>query len=144
MKRIIRLTENDLARIVRRVIKEDDMTSIAGGCFSKTTLSIPPSCNTKTKKTNTDVMGTGDLVGKDCLSDIGKMITFNNLKEVTKVLNCLLIKSPVPITPLEPLVSLLASKSKDKNPKLSDEEMNKLYNKKIIYPNSKYLKNEKH
>ena len=37
MKRIIRLTENDLARIVRRVIKEDDMTSIAGGCFSKTT-----------------------------------------------------------------------------------------------------------
>ena len=134
MKRIIRLTENDLARIVRRVIKEDDMTSMAGGCFSKTTLSIPPSCNTKTKKTNTNVMGTGDLVGKDCLSDIGKMMTYNNLKEVTKVLNCLL-SDAIPKNKVKPT---------PKTPKLSDEEMNKLYNKKIIYPNSKYLKNEKH
>ena len=134
MKRIIRLNENDLARIVRRVIKEDDMTSMAGGCFSKTTLSIPPSCNTKREISPHGLFGTGELVSKDCLSDIGKMITFNNLKEVTKVLNCLL-SDAIPKNKVKPT---------PKTPKLSDEEMNKLYNKKIIYPNSKYLKNEKH
>ena len=124
MARIIRLTENDLARIVRRVIKEDDMTSMAGGCFSKTTLSIPPSCNTKTKKTNTNVMGTGDLVGKDCLSDIGKMMTYNNLKEVTKVLNYLL-SGAIPKNKVKPT---------PKTPYLSDEEMKKFYNQKEKHP----------
>jgi hypothetical protein len=145
MARIVRLTERDLSRIVRRVLKEEeDTTSMVGGCFSKTTLSIPKSCDTKPKKTLSGTMGTGDLISKECLNAIGNMLTYNNLKEVTKVLNCLLIKSPVPLTPLEPLVSLLASKSKDKTPKLSDEDKNKLYNKKIVYPNPKYLSGENH
>ena len=124
MKRIIRLTENDLARIVRRVIKEDDMTSIAGGCFSKTTLSIPPSCKTKREISPHSLFGTGELVSKDCLSDIGNMITFNNLKEVTKVLNCLL-SDAIPKNKVKPT---------PKTPYLSDEEMKKFYNQKEKHP----------
>jgi len=125
-----RLTERDLSRIVRRVLKEDeDTTSMVGGCFSKTTLSIPPSCNTKREITPHSLLGTGEAISKECLNAIGGMITYNNLKEVTKILNCLL-SDTIP----KPKVKPSRVPSKSKTPNLSDEEMNKLYNQKQKHP----------
>jgi len=95
MKRIIKLNENDLARIVRRVLNEDK--SVAG-CFSKTTLSMPKSCY--------------PLLSKTCISDVAKMLKDALSKkspleytiEIAKVLFCLntpqgaieLIKKEIP------------------------------------------------
>jgi len=126
MARIVRLTERDLSRIVRRVLNEDK--SVAD-CFGKTTLSIPPSCNTKREITPHSLLGTGEAISKECLNAIGGMITYNNLKEVTKILNCLL-SDTIP----KPKVKPSRVPSKSKTPNLSDEEMNKLYNQKQKHP----------
>ena len=95
--RTTRLNENDLARIVRRVLREED--EMGGGalppnndCFKNTTIRIPQSCKVGTTGgmiTTNHYFGTGFTIGKQCLSDLGAMMTMNNLTEVTKVLGCL-------------------------------------------------------
>ena len=123
MARIIRLTESDLTRIVRKVLKEED-TSMGGGCFSNTTISIPSSC--KVKPTG-NPLGTGMGVSPNCVKDLGKMMTMDNLKELTKLLVCLAGQSgTLPKTPSKSINKIT------KMPKISDEEMKKLYDKK--YP----------
>ena len=89
--RTTRLNERDLARIVRRVLREED--EMGGGalpskndCFSNTTIRIPSSCKIET---NSIGIGTGFTIGKQCLSDIGAMMNMNNLTEVSKLLMCL-------------------------------------------------------
>jgi hypothetical protein len=89
-----RLTESDLSRIVRRVLKEEEDTSIGGGCFSNTTISIPSSCKVKTTG---GMIGTGISVSQECISDLGAMMTMKNLTEVTKVLGCLAKHASTPI-----------------------------------------------
>lgn len=127
MARIIRLNENDLARIVRRVINEEKSVT---GCFSKTTLSIPKSCDTGLSKT--------------CISDVAKMLKDAYMKksplehtiELTKVLFCLntpqgaieLIKKVIPqifdvgdhMTPEEFILYM-----KKKHGELNNGELNK-------------------
>ena len=76
--RTTRLNENDLARIVRKVLREEDASSMSEVCFNNTTISIPSSC-----KTN------ANFYNRDCLSDIGAMMTMKNLTEVSKLLMCL-------------------------------------------------------
>jgi hypothetical protein len=73
-----RLTERDLTRIVRRVLREENTSSMSEVCFNNTTISIPSSC-----KTN------ANFYNRDCLSDIGAMMTMKNLREVSKLLMCL-------------------------------------------------------
>ena len=89
--RTTRLNENDLARIVRRVLREED--EMGGGalppnndCFKNTTIRIPQSCKVRTTG---GMIGTGFTIGKQCLSDIGAMMNMNNLTEVSKLLMCL-------------------------------------------------------
>ena len=83
MRRIVRLNENDLARIVRRVLKEENNFS---GCFTGTKLTIPPSCDIETTG---GMVGTGLSIGDNCISDLKNMITFDNLIEIGKILVCL-------------------------------------------------------
>jgi hypothetical protein len=119
-----RLTESDLSRIVRRVLKEEEDTSIGGGCFSNTTISIPSSCKVKTTG---GMIGTGISVSPNCVKDLGKLMTMDNLKELTKLLVCLSGQSgTLPKTPSKSINKIT------KMPKISDEEMQKLYDKK--YP----------
>jgi hypothetical protein len=82
-----RLTERDLTRIVRRVLREENTSSMSEVCFNNTTISIPSSC--RIKPTSDSVVGTGISIGKGCLSDIGAMMTMKNLTEVSKLLMCL-------------------------------------------------------
>jgi hypothetical protein len=87
--RTTRLNERDLTRIVRRVLREEE--AMGGGtpkkdCFSNTTISIPSSCKVKPKSDS--IAGNGISIGKNCVSDLGSMITMQNLREVTKVLSC--------------------------------------------------------
>jgi hypothetical protein len=85
--RTTRLNERDLTRIVRRVLREEDTSSMSDVCFNNTTISIPSSC--RIKPTSDSVVGTGISIGKNCLSDIGAMMTMKNLTEVSKLLMCL-------------------------------------------------------
>ena len=85
--RTTRLNENDLARIVRRVLREEDASSMSEVCFNNTTISIPSSC--RINPTSDSIVGTGISIGKNCLSDIGAMMTMKNLTEVSKLLMCL-------------------------------------------------------
>ncbi len=126
--RTTRLNENDLARIVRKVLKEED-TSMGGDCFSNTTISIPSSC--KVKLTGTP-LGTGMGVSPNCVKDLGKMMTMDNLKQLTKLLVCLSSQSGIPPTLFPKTPSKSVNKRITDFPKISDEEMQKLYDKK--YP----------
>ena len=97
--RTTRLNENDLARIVRRVLREED--EMGGGalppkndCFSNAKIRIPQSCKIEPKSVG---IGTGFTIGKQCLSDLGAMMNMNNLTEVTKVLGCLAKHASTPI-----------------------------------------------
>jgi hypothetical protein len=98
---------------------------MGGGCFSKTTLSIPNSCNVKTTG---NPLGTGMRVSPNCVKDLGKIMTMDNLKELTKLLVCLAGQSgTLPKTPSKSINKMITDM-----PKISDEEMKKLYDKK--YP----------
>jgi hypothetical protein len=87
--RTTRLNENDLARIVRRVLREED--EMGGGapkkdCFSDSTIRIPKSCKVTTTGSS---IGTGGFrVGKGCLSDLAGMMNMQNLTEISKMMMC--------------------------------------------------------
>ena len=94
--RTTRLNENDLARIVRRALREED--EMGGGalppqnnCFKNAPIRIPQSCKVAPKS-----VGIGTFT-KQCLSDLGAMMNMNNLTEVTKVLGCLAKHASTPI-----------------------------------------------
>jgi hypothetical protein len=96
--RTVRLSENDLARIVRRVLREED--EMRGGalpnkdCFSNSKIRVPQSCKVKTTG---GMIGTGFLVGKGCLSDLAGMMNMENLGEITKLMACVVKQSESPI-----------------------------------------------
>ena len=76
MKRIVKLNESDLARIVRKVIQEGTISkTVTIDCTKKTMDSLPMSsaqltkyCNTKTKN-NTSSYGGGSFRGAGAGSD---------------------------------------------------------------------------
>jgi hypothetical protein len=81
--RTIRLNERDLARIVRRVIREeDDMFDEEMGdgpfdkCFESVGMGAPPSCNAADNQ-------------KRCMEDIKKMMTPENLMKMGELLTCI-------------------------------------------------------
>ena len=78
----------------RRVNQQEVDKSPNNDCFSNTTISVPSSCKAKTTG---GMIGTGISVSQKCLSDIGAMMTMNNLTEVTKVLGCLAKQASTPI-----------------------------------------------
>ena len=91
----IRLNENDLARIVRRVLREEEemggesfppMGRNKSDCFSNARIRIPSSCRVKPMG---GPIGTPIGVSQQCISEIGDMMTMKNLTEVTKVLGCI-------------------------------------------------------
>jgi hypothetical protein len=97
--RTTRLNENDLARIVRRALREED--EMGGGalppqnnCFKNAPIPIPQSCLVDPRR---GMIGTGPTISKQCLSDIGAMMTMKNLREVTMVLGCLAKHASTPI-----------------------------------------------
>lgn len=75
--RTIRLNERDLARIVRRVIREEEM---GGGpfdeCFKSVGMTPPMSCNMADNQ-------------KKCLEDIKKMITPENFMKIGELFTCI-------------------------------------------------------
>jgi len=81
--RTIRLNERDLARIVRRVLREEDEMfdeEMGGGpfdeCFESVGMTTPMSCNTADNY-------------KRCLEDIKKMITPENLTKIADLFICM-------------------------------------------------------
>ena len=126
--RTTRLNEQDLTRIVRRVLREEDASSMSEVCFNNTTISIPSSC--RIKPTSDSIVGTGISIGKNCLSDIGAMMTMKNLTEVSKLLMCLSKGGTLPTD--QEIDDAKSVHKLTKMPKISDEEMQKLYDKK--YP----------
>ena len=132
--RTTRLTERDLTRIVRRVLREENTSSMSEVCFNNTTISIPSSC--RIKPTSDSVLGTGISIGKNCLSDIGAMMTMKNLTEVSKLLMCLSRGGTLPTD--RDINDAKADEIKKKmqnrleDIKVSDEEMKKRFDKK--YP----------
>ena len=97
--RTTRLNENDLARIVRRALREED--EMGGGalppqnnCFKNAPIRVPQSCKIKTIG---GMIGTGFLVGKGCLSDLGSMMNMQNLGEITRLMACVVKQSESPI-----------------------------------------------
>jgi hypothetical protein len=81
--RTIRLNERDLARIVRRVIREeDDMFDEEMGdgpfdkCFESVGMGAPPSCNAADNQ-------------KRCMEDIKKMMTPENLMKMGELFTCI-------------------------------------------------------
>jgi hypothetical protein len=102
--RTTRLNERDLTRIVRRVLREEE--AMGGGapkmggkspkmdCFKDVTIPYPQSCKDyddelwKQHWIKREI-GLSFTTSKKCLSDIGAMVTMNNLTEVAKVLGCL-------------------------------------------------------
>jgi len=44
MKKVIRLTESDLARIVKKVLKENESSESTDNCFKKNGLPVPTGC----------------------------------------------------------------------------------------------------
>jgi hypothetical protein len=103
-------------------------------CFNNTTISIPSSC--RIKPTSDSVLGTGISIGKNCLSDIGAMMTMKNLTEVSKLLMCLSKGGTLPTD--QDINDAKADEIKKKmqnrieSMKVSDEEMKKRFDKK--YP----------
>jgi len=132
--RTTRLNERDLTRIVRRVLREENTSSMSEVCFNNTTISIPSSC--RIKPTSDSVLGTGISIGKNCLSDIGAMMTMKNLTEVSKLLMCLSRGGTLPTD--RDINDAKADEIKKKmqnrleDIKVSDEEMKKRFDKK--YP----------
>ena len=97
--RTTRLNENDLARIVRRALREED--EMGGGalppqnnCFKNAPIPIPQSSKVDPKM---GPYGARPTISKQCLSDIGDMMTMKNLREVTMVLGCLAKHASTPI-----------------------------------------------
>ena len=99
----IRLNENDLARIVRRVLREEEemggesfppMGRNGSDCFSNARIRIPSSCRVKPMG---GPIGTPIGVSQQCISEIGDMMTMKNLREVTMVLGCLAKHASTPI-----------------------------------------------
>ena len=82
MKRIVRLTESDLARIVRRVIKEEEgPKEDLIGCFNNSGITPPNSCNT------------GDVT--KCMEDLADMVKTDPLEfglKVGQILTCITTK----------------------------------------------------
>ena len=81
--RTIRLNERDLARIVRRVIQEENEVfdeEMGDGpfdkCFESVGMGAPPSCNAADNQ-------------KRCMEDIKKMITPENLMKVGELFKCI-------------------------------------------------------
>jgi len=132
--RTTRLNERDLTRIVRRVLREENTSSMSEVCFNNTTISIPSSC--RIKPTSDSVLGTGISIGKNCLSDIGAMMTMKNLTEVSKLLMCLSRGGTLPTdqdiddTKADEIKKKMQNRLEDI--KVSDEEMKKRFDKK--YP----------
>ena len=85
------LTERDLSRIVRRVIREEstdvDSSADAMGknkCFKNTTVRQPFSCTIPSfKGTNKD---------RNCLRELGGTMTLENHEEVKKVMSCIVTR----------------------------------------------------
>ena len=86
-----RLTERDLSRIVRNVIREESTDVDAAAdvmgknkCFKNTTVSKPFSCTVPSfKGTNKD---------RNCLRDLGGSMTPGNHEEVKKVMSCIVTR----------------------------------------------------
>ena len=81
--RTIRLNERDLARIVRRVIQEENEVfdeEMGDGpfdeCFKSVGMTAPMSCNAADNQ-------------KRCVEDIKKMITPDNLSKISDLLACI-------------------------------------------------------
>ena len=81
--RTIRLNERDLARIVRRVIREENEMfdeEMGDGpfeeCFKSVGMTAPMSCNAADNQ-------------KRCMEDIKKMITTDNLTKIAKLFGCM-------------------------------------------------------
>ena len=81
--RTIRLNERDLARIVRRVIREEDEMfdeEMGDGpfdeCFESVGMTVPPICRAADSQ-------------KMCLAAITKMITPENLMKMGELLTCI-------------------------------------------------------
>jgi hypothetical protein len=89
-----RLTERDLSRIVRKVIREEstdvdaaaDVADSIGKnkCFKNTTFSKPFSCTVPSFK--------GNNRDKECLRDLGGKMTLVNHEEIGKVMACIVTR----------------------------------------------------
>jgi hypothetical protein len=80
MKRIVRLTERDLSRIVRRVIKEDAMKSFVNPCQKELDalssgfgVKIPPMCSAAD--------GQNQCI-KDLLNEVKTKLTLDNAMSI--------------------------------------------------------------
>ena len=85
------LTERDLSRIVRRVIREESTDVDAAAdvmgknkCFKNTTVRRPFSCTVPSFK--------GNNKDRECLRDLGGMMELNNHEEVKKVMSCIVTR----------------------------------------------------
>jgi len=86
-----RLTERDLSRIVRNVIREES-TDVASSddvmgknkCFKNTTVSKPFSCNIPSFP--------GSNKDRNCLRDLGGFMDKWNHEEVKKVMSCIVTR----------------------------------------------------
>jgi hypothetical protein len=67
MKRIVRLTESDLTRIVRRVIKEQGTILRSGGADTKATFDDKPNL-AQLQKTNPSLMNTAASIGSSLVT----------------------------------------------------------------------------
>ena len=77
MKRIVRLTESDLTRIVRRVLKENESSGSTDNCFKKNGLPVPTGC-IEMVKTNLK-SGTSECLKELAITYISDPIEKNNV-----------------------------------------------------------------
>ena len=91
--RTIRLNEIDLARIVRKVLREEESTDAdvssdksmgKNKCFKNTTFSKPFSCTVPSFK--------GNNKDRECLRDLGGTMTLGNHEEISKVMACIVTR----------------------------------------------------
>ena len=88
--RTTRLNERDLTRIVRQVLREEDTDADMGviSCFKNTTIPKPFSCRGPALK--------GTKKESECLSDLGRLMTFTNHEETIKIMTCIVKPYSIP------------------------------------------------
>ena len=88
--RTTRLNERDLTRIVSRVLREEDTDADMGviSCFKNTTIPKPFSCRGPALK--------GTKKESECLSDLGRLMTFTNHEETIKIMTCIVKPYSIP------------------------------------------------
>jgi|688.fasta_scaffold268987_1 hypothetical protein len=84
MKKIIRLTESDLSRIVRKVLKESELNEDTNSCFEKNGLPVPTGCK-EMVKTNLK-SGTSECLKELAITYISDPIGYKKVNVISCIM----------------------------------------------------------